>query len=108
MDTINIVAVGASGIGKSSLLQRLFGLPPLPGRNIVNGAYSVDNVPYFVTVIEIDLEDFPIDAGQQPFQWPKQIDGYVIPRVDGALVMYDVSNKESTANLAAAISKWNK
>ncbi|KAJ0294710.1 hypothetical protein CBS470a_000622 [Colletotrichum nupharicola] len=67
----------------------------------------VDNVTYGVTLIELDLEYFELNP-LQPIQWPKQINGHIVPRVDGALIIYDVMNKESMKELPQATAALTK
>jgi hypothetical protein len=66
--------------------------------NASNKAMVVDNITYAVTLLELDLEYFDMSPSQ-PIQWPKQINGHIIPRVDGALILYDITNRESIVEL---------
>jgi hypothetical protein len=65
---------------------------------------SVDNVVYTVSLIELDLESFDIIPDRR-IQWPKQINGHIVPRMDGALLLYDVMNRESIAELPPTLSE---
>ena len=65
---------------------------------------SVDNVVYTVSLIELDLESFDI-APDRRIQWPKQINGHIVPRMDGALLLYDVMNRESIVELPQTLSE---
>ena len=68
---------------------------------------SVDNVAYTVSLIELDLESFDIHPNRQ-IEWPKQMNGQIVPRMDGALLLYDVMNRESIAELPQTLSKSSK
>jgi GTPase SAR1 family protein len=98
MDSINIAVIGADGVGKSAFIQRALRLPRPPSLNVTSLRQDVDGAPHVVTLIELDLEDFDVNP-DQPIQWPKQIGGHMVPRVDGALILYDVMNKESVRDL---------
>ncbi|KAL2875927.1 hypothetical protein SGCOL_008778 [Colletotrichum sp. CLE4] len=102
MESLNIAVIGASGVGKSSFVQRVLGLSRPPITNASSVRMVVDNVTYGVTLIELDLEYFELNP-LQPIQWPKQINGHIVPRVDGALIIYDVMNKESMKELPQTI-----
>ena len=65
---------------------------------------SVDNVVYTVSLIELDLESFDIIPDRK-IQWPKQINGHIVPHMDGALLLYDVMNRESIAELPQTLSE---
>ncbi|KAI8274907.1 hypothetical protein K4K60_009110 [Colletotrichum sp. SAR11_57] len=107
MESLNIAVIGASGVGKSSFVQRVLGLSRPPITNASSVRMVVDNVTYGVTLIELDLEYFELNP-LQPIQWPKQINGHIVPRVDGALIIYDVMNKESMKELPQATAALTK
>jgi hypothetical protein len=66
---------------------------------------TVDNVLYTVSLIELDLESFDIVPDRR-IQWPKQINGHIVPRMDGALLLYDVMNSESIQELPQTLSEY--
>ncbi|TVY14827.1 Ras guanine nucleotide exchange factor A [Lachnellula arida] len=98
MSDINIAIIGSAGVGKSTLIQRALGLRALPTSIASSLRMSVDNVVYTVSLIELDLESFDI-APDRRIEWPKQINGHIVPRMDGALLLYDVMNRESISEL---------
>ena len=101
---INIAVIGSAGVGKSTLIQRALGLRALPTSIASSQRMSVDNVPYTVSLIEIELESFDINP-ERRIQWPKQINGHIVPRMDGALLLYDVMNRESIQELPQTLSR---
>jgi len=65
---------------------------------------SVDHIAYTVSLIELDLESFDVPSNGR-IQFPKQIDGlYILPRMDGALILYDVMNRGSTKDVVEVLS----
>jgi len=98
MESINIAIIGAEGVGKSAFVQRSRGATRPPNQNITQMRYEVDGVQYYVTLVELDLEGIELDP-RQPIQWPKQISGCMVPRMDGALILYDVTDKETVREL---------
>lgn len=95
MEPINIAIIGAKGVGKSTFIQHLRRAPKPPTLNITALRHELDGAQYLVTLVELDLEGIELDPNQ-PVQWPKQIGGHMIPRVDGAMIMYDAVNEETT------------
>lgn len=95
---INIAIIGAEGAGKSTLIQRALGLrhPPLSVASTFK--MNIDNTTYSVSLIELDLEAFDF-TNERRILWPKQVDGIIVPRLDGALILYDVMNIESISHL---------
>lgn len=103
MENINIAVIGAAGVGKSTLIQRALGLRSLPTAVASSLKMVVDNFVYTVSLVELDLESFDFDPDRL-VQWPKQINGQIVPRMDGALLLYDVMNRESIADLPQTLS----
>ncbi|KAK3683800.1 ras guanine nucleotide exchange factor domain-containing protein [Podospora appendiculata] len=98
MEAINLAVIGADGVGKSSFIQRAMRLPQPPGMNVTALREDIDGTPYLITLVELDLEAFTLDPGQS-IQWPKQINGHMVPRMDAAMILYDVGNAESILNI---------
>ena len=65
---------------------------------------AVDNLTHFVTLLELDLEYFELSP-TQPIQWPKQMNGHIVPRVDAALILYDVMDEGSIRDLPQTVGK---
>lgn len=106
MDTINIAVIGSLGAGKSSFIQRALRLSRLPTSNTATVRQDVEGIPHVVTLVEFDLEYFDLEdvvAPGQQIQWPKQINGQFVPRLEGAFVLYDVLNKESVGELPSTL-----
>ncbi|KAJ2901338.1 ras GEF [Zalerion maritima] len=103
METFNIALIGAAGVGKSSFIQRVLGYSKPPVGHITNTRVTIENVPYLTILIELDLEYFDINPDRE-IQWPKQVAGQIMPRVDGALILYDVMNRESITELPQTLS----
>ncbi|KAK6955247.1 hypothetical protein Daesc_002878 [Daldinia eschscholtzii] len=74
-----------------------------PGPNPTTARINIDNVPYAVTLFELDLEYFDVDPDRQ-IKWPKQAGGAIIPRVNGVLLLYDVMNRESIIELPQTLN----
>ncbi|KAK3315050.1 ras guanine nucleotide exchange factor domain-containing protein [Apodospora peruviana] len=104
METINIAVIGADGVGKSAFIQGALRLPRPPNLNVTAIRQDIDGVPYLVTLVELDLENFVDVNSDLPIQWPKQIGGHMVPRMDGALILYDVMNRESIRELPPTMS----
>lgn len=103
MEAIHIAVIGADGTGKSSFIQRALRMSRIPTSNVSTVRIEVEATIYAVTLIELDIEYFDVAPGQQ-ILWPKQINGHIISRVDCAMVLYDVMNKETIRDLPPVIS----
>ncbi|KAL2185171.1 ras GEF [Thermothelomyces heterothallicus CBS 203.75] len=94
MEPINIAVIGAVGVGKSTFIQHLRRTPRPSSSNITTLRHELDGASHLVTLVELDLEGIELDPNQ-PVHWPKQIGGHSVPRMDGAMILYDAVNEAS-------------
>ena len=106
METVNIAVIGADGVGKSAFVQRALRLAKPPTQSITAIHLNVENRPFVVALIELDLEHFDVNPNQR-INWPTNISGHIVPHIDGALMLYDVMNKDSIRDLPPTISALN-
>lgn len=102
MDAVNIAVIGAKGVGKSAFIQRaLSQTRPLPSNIMPVRLKAESGMTLFVTLIELDLEDFDDTPGDQPIRWPTHLAGHAValPRPHCALVLYDVTSMDSLRTL---------
>lgn len=105
MEGFNIAVIGANGVGKSHFIQRAMSLPRIPGPHPTTARVQIDNVPYAILLLELDLEYFDVNPERQ-IKWPKQVGGSIMPRVDGVLLLFDVTNRESIVELPHTQSRF--
>lgn len=98
MESFNVAVIGSTGVGKSTFIQNVLGLPRRPITNSSSVRMVVDNITHMITLVELDLEHFELSPSQ-PIQWPKQINGHIVPRADAALVLYDVMDEDTVHDL---------
>ncbi|KAK4075014.1 uncharacterized protein Triagg1_4678 [Trichoderma aggressivum f. europaeum] len=103
MESFNIAIIGAIGVGKSTFVQRILGLSRPPISTASSVRIVVDSAAYMITLLELDLDSFELNT-PHPIQWPKQINGHIVPRVDAALVLYDVTNKDTIRELPQTLA----
>ncbi|KAI0402126.1 RAP guanine nucleotide exchange factor 4 [Xylaria palmicola] len=105
MESLSIAVIGADGVGKSQFIRTAMSLPtpaeplpPTPDPKPVTARISVDKIPYGVTLFEMDPQYFDseyFDDQHRQVKWPKQMNGTILPRVHGVLLLYDVMDRES-------------
>ena len=59
---------------------------------------SLDGIVYMVRLLEMSLDAISI-IDKRKITWPKTIGANEMPEVDGVLVLYDVMNQESIAEV---------
>jgi GTPase SAR1 family protein len=102
---INIAVIGASATGKSCFIRRALGLPENTPHTMCHRKWTLEGTPYVVRLFELQLEEIKISDRSQ-IEWPKTIHGMTIPRVDGAITIYDVTNQKSLANIPEILSQY--
>ncbi|KAI9777345.1 MAG: hypothetical protein M1839_008953 [Geoglossum umbratile] len=97
MREINIAVVGASGVGKSTFIQQAHELQEPPESLVSVRKMSIDGCVHLVRLVEVDTSSIGIDD-EQHIKWPDYVGG-AAQRVHGVLVLYDVMNRDSIANI---------
>lgn len=101
---LNIAVIGAPGSGKSALIRKALGLPDKTASAMCHRKWTIDGTPYVVRLLEMRFDD--VHAGERnTIEWPKQCHNVAIPRVDGAITMYDVTNRESLPEVPDMLSE---
>ena len=110
MPEINIGVLGAARVGKSTFMQRALDLaiPPPPTAPVSARKMSVDGHVYVVRLFELGFDQVEFGSNQEDedIVWPEKLGDFVIPRIDGALALYDVTNQNSLAEVPSALSKF--
>jgi hypothetical protein len=104
MREINIMVVGASGVGKTTFIQRAHDLRLPPKSALCARNLLVSNVLHTVRLIELDFDESLI-ANDKRITWPKRLDGEILPPIDGVLALYDVLNGDSIIKLPELLGK---
>ncbi|KAJ9664884.1 hypothetical protein H2201_004936 [Coniosporium apollinis] len=105
MQEINIGVLGAAGVGKTTFVHKALELRSAPLTSAATKKLSLDGSTYVVRLIELQLDDLDIDDNE-PLQWPSTIDDdMTMPRIDGALTLYDVMDKDSLGQVPGALNQ---
>ena len=99
---VNIAIIGSAGVGKSTFIQQSLGLSSRPTGAVNARRISVDSATYVVRMLECRLDDVIVDS-ESRISWP--LDNR-IPRVDAALTLYDVGNKNTFEEVPLVLSEW--
>ncbi|CAK4030556.1 related to Ras guanyl-nucleotide exchange factor [Lecanosticta acicola] len=104
---INIAIIGAQGVGKSTFVQKALDLPARPQTHAAECTIPIHGTFYLVRLLELPLEDIDIDD-DETINWPDNIENKMLPRVDGALALYDVQDKRSVEDLPGMLNAVTK
>ena len=104
---INIAVVGNEGVGKSTLVQRALDLPGLPPSQATQRKITAEGQEYLLRLLEVANEDVDIDDEDDSVMWPETIDSKIMPKIDGALVLYSIKDKASLEDVPEMLSECN-
>lgn len=104
MQEVNIGALGAASVGKSTFIQRALGLPDGLSTLVAERKFSIDSIMLTVRLLEIPFEDVDIEEDNR-VSWPDTIDSIPTPKVDGVFILYDVMNQESLKHVPEMLSE---
>ena len=106
MPEVNIAVLGTSGVGKSTFVQCAFDLKQPPSSPISSKKVSLEGALIRVKLLEVQLNDVEISEDQR-VEWPQRLGEQIMPRIDGALVLYDVMEQNSILQIPEALSECN-
>ena len=67
---------------------------------------TVKEQSYRIQFIELSLDDVDFSS-ERRILWPSYVKGSPLPEIDGVFCLYDVSDKESVADIPTALSKYS-
>ena len=102
---INIAVLGNEGVGKSTLIQRALDLPGLPPSQATQRNIKVERQEYLLRLLEVPNDDVEIDDEDDTVMWPETIDSKIMPRIDGALLLYSIKDKSSLEDIPEMLSE---
>ncbi|KAI9665976.1 MAG: hypothetical protein M1821_003911 [Bathelium mastoideum] len=107
MQEINIGVLGTAHVGKSTFMQGVLDLktPPTPNAPMSARKMSLDGRVYVVRLFELgfDQVEFGGNEEDENIVWPEKVGDLVMPKVDGTLVLYDVTNQKSLAEVPGVL-----
>ena len=100
-----MVVLGAEGVGKSTFIQKALDISNPIATCAAERKISVKGADYIVRLLETAIEDVDWDDEEETINWPETIDDKMMPRIDGALVLYDIKDESSLENVPEMLSK---
>lgn len=104
LSDINLVVLGSEGVGKSTLVQKALDLDATTA-SVGQRKLFVKGEDYFVRLFEIAIEDVEWDEEEHSVIWPETIEDKMMPRIDGAFVLYDIKQRGSLDSVPGLLSK---
>ena len=98
--SINLLVLGSRNSGKSTFIRNAIGKE----RSRTSTEVRVKDRCYQIQLLEVLFDDIDFSS-ERRIEWPSIINGAPLPEVDGVFCLYDVSDKESVADVPAALSE---
>lgn len=103
MREITLAVLGDPGAGKSSLIQSALDLRKPTVSPFSSKKVSLEGIVSILCLIELQLEDVGISEGCN-ILWPTKVGHQALQRIDGALVLHDVTVKNSISRIYDLLS----
>lgn len=98
--SFKLLVLGARNCGKTTFIRNAVDREvPFSSTQV-----TVKDRSYQVQFIEVFLDDVDFST-ERRIEWPSSLNGAPFPEVDGVFCLYSVSDKESVADVPAALSK---
>lgn len=104
MPEFNLAVIGERGAGKSTFVRCALDLQKPANSPASSKQMSLQGEIFLISLIEVQLGDLVI-AGDRQILWPQVAEHKVMPRIDGALVLFDVMNRDSICNVPKLLSE---
>ena len=97
--------IGAEGVGKSTFVQKALELPFLPSSQAAERRISIDGSDYLIRLLQLPIDDIDIDDDDNTVSWPETIEDKIMPKIHGALTLYDVKDETSLESVPEMLSE---
>ena len=103
MREVTLAVVGAHQAGKSTFVQNALDLKKFSDAPLTTKKVSLEGVVSVLHLFEVSLSDVLFNS-EHDLIWPGNVGGQT-PVIDGALVLYDVTNEDSLSCVTDFLSE---
>ena len=86
-------------------MQKALDIPYPTATRAAERKISVKGGDYIVRLLETGIDDVDWDDEDETVNWPETIDDKMMPRIDGALVLYNIKDGSSLENVPEMLSE---
>ena len=101
---MNFAVLGVAGAGKSNFIRCALDLKAPATSALSSKKMSLEGEVFVISLIELNLECLTITESQD-IEWPSHVESTSISRIDGVLVLYDVTTRESLSKIPSLLSE---
>ncbi|KAL7773402.1 hypothetical protein CFE70_003366 [Pyrenophora teres f. teres 0-1] len=103
MQELNMAVIGARGSGRSTFIRRALGLPDTATTSNCSRTIAIDGSPYLVRFLEMTSDHVHLTE-RCIIKWPETVHDSATPRIDAAVILYDVTNSDSLGKVPDMLS----
>ncbi len=105
MQEITLAVLGAAKTGKSTFVQCALDLKKPAVSAASTKKVSLEGATSVLRLIELPIDEVGMTINQE-IDWPERVGDQAMPRIDGALVLYDVTNQGSIAQVPSILGEF--
>ena len=105
MTVLNFAVVGASGAGKSTFIKCALDLSKPATSASSTKKMSLEGELFRITLMKLQLDDLTIQKDRD-IEWPENLGTKLMPRVDGVLALYDITDRNSLSVIPQLMSEY--
>jgi GTPase SAR1 family protein len=94
------LVLGSRNSGKTTFIRNAIGKE----KSRTSTQVFIKDKYYRIQFIELLFDDVDFSS-ERRIEWPAYVNGLPLPEVDGVFCLYDVADKESVADVPAALSE---
>ncbi len=107
MQEITLVVLGAAKAGKSTFVQCALDLKKPSASPASTKKVSLEGTTSVLRLIELPIDEVGVTKDQE-IEWPEKVGDQALPQIDGALLLYDVTNEDSITQVPNMLSEFAK
>ena len=105
MQEITLAVLGAAKAGKSTFVQCALDLKKPATSAASTKKVSLDGVTTVLRLVELSIDEVGVTKNHE-IEWPQKVGDQATPHIDGALLVYDVTNLHSIAQIPNMLSEF--
>ena len=103
MPELNFAVVGSEGSGKSTFIRCALDLKKPAASPLSSKKMSLEGEVFLIKLVEIPINALEVVA--ERICWPETLEQEVVPRIDGVLALYDVTERQSIRKISKLLGK---
>ena len=105
MQEVTLAVLGAAKAGKSTFVQCALDLKKPAASPTSTKKVSLEGVTSILRLVELPISEVVVTETEE-IAWPDNVGDQAMPEIDGALLLYDVTNQDSMNQIPNILSEF--